>query len=308
MTIAKRWIMLSCLGLAALATWTLMPRPPVWTVLANSDGEPRSMVAAPDGTVYVTFLTAPGVHAISSSGARTRLGPFHLPGALALAADGALYVADSQLLDGTDVASSVILKRQRDGSLTRLAPGPQAPFPFNLLMSMALDKAGNLYANDLMRGPLFKITQAGDITRWAEARGIEAIAVDLDQGILMTHRDHAIVKRMPDGAVRTYAGKFGACGWVDGPVASARFCEPSGIAVSSAGDAYVIDQRCRVRTITQAGMVSTLFGNPDAPRPGVPSLPPGLCPLHAIATGIRGELYLAGREKIMRLDEALKPR
>lgn len=61
--------------------------------------------------------------------------------------------------------------------------------------------------------------------------------------------------------VSTYAGT-GLQGTADGPVSTATFHSPQGIAIDAAGNMYVSDgQTYKIRKITPAGVVSTLAGN-----------------------------------------------
>jgi hypothetical protein len=64
-------------------------------------------------------------------------------------------------------------------------------------------------------------------------------------------------------AWRTLTGCPGATGTNDGPGISARFWNPSGIAVDAAGTIYVADTKNRViRKINPAGLVSAWVGQP----------------------------------------------
>ncbi len=65
----------------------------------------------------------------------------------------------------------------------------------------------------------------------------------------------------PDGTVGTFAGTSTA-GFLDGPIATAKFNYPSGLAFDSSGNLYVADGRNnRIRKITPDGTVSTLAGS-----------------------------------------------
>ena len=74
--------------------------------------------------------------------------------------------------------------------------------------------------------------------------------------------DDTIRKITPAGVVSTLAGSTGAVGTQDGPGASARFNQPGGLAVDSAGNVYVADTgNATIREITPAGVVTTLAGS-----------------------------------------------
>jgi hypothetical protein len=86
------------------------------------------------------------------------------------------------------------------------------------------------------------------------------VAVDGASGkIVVADTSNDVIRQVIGGTVSTLAGS-GAKGFLDGPVASARFNYPRGIAVE-AGKVYVADtQNHRIRVIA-GGSVSTLAGS-----------------------------------------------
>jgi sugar lactone lactonase YvrE len=73
--------------------------------------------------------------------------------------------------------------------------------------------------------------------------------------------NHAIRKVSPTGVVTTLAGLSGVSGSVDGTGGAARFNQPGGVAVDTAGNVYVADTgNHTIRLITPAGVVSTWAG------------------------------------------------
>ena len=69
----------------------------------------------------------------------------------------------------------------------------------------------------------------------------------------------------PAGLVSTLAGTAGEWGSTDGTGAAARFDCPTAIACDAAGTLYVADSgNNTIRTITPAGLVSTLAGRPGS--------------------------------------------
>ncbi len=78
-------------------------------------------------------------------------------------------------------------------------------------------------------------------------------------GFLVADTDNHRIRQIASGQVTTLAGS--TVGYLDGPVATAQFAEPKGMAVDGAGTIYVADfsNHC-IRTITN-GQVATLAGN-----------------------------------------------
>jgi sugar lactone lactonase YvrE len=74
--------------------------------------------------------------------------------------------------------------------------------------------------------------------------------------------NHTIRKVTPEGVVTTLAGLAGSNGSADGIGSAARFYAPFGVAVDSAGNAYVADtDNHTIRKVTPAGEVTTLAGS-----------------------------------------------
>jgi streptogramin lyase len=89
-----------------------------------------------------------------------------------------------------------------------------------------------------------------------------AIVVDSSGNLFVADAGNAVIRKIAtDGTVSTFAGTAGSTGGADGSGASARFNQPSGIALDSAGNIYVSDTLNQtIRKITPAGLVSTLAG------------------------------------------------
>ncbi|MFH0938004.1 MAG: M6 family metalloprotease domain-containing protein [Planctomycetota bacterium] len=94
---------------------------------------------------------------------------------------------------------------------------------FNYLSGMAVDGAGYVYVGD--------------------------------------YYNHTIRKISPSGDVTTLAGAVGQTGNTNGTGSAARFNQPDGVAVDSAGNVYVADNlNYTIRKITPGGAVSTFAG------------------------------------------------
>ncbi|HEX2271948.1 MAG TPA: hypothetical protein VHH35_20565, partial [Pyrinomonadaceae bacterium] len=154
---------------------------------------------------------------------------FNTPSALAIDADGNLYVADT--------GNNRIRKITPEGVVTTVAgdgtagyvDGPAAQARFNGPIGVAVDAAGNLYVADTYNDRVRKISA--------------------------------------DGQVATVAGA-GQPGYADGPTATAMFDTPCGVVVASDGSLIVADTgNRRLRRIGVDGNVSTITANAELSRP-----------------------------------------
>jgi len=133
---------------------------------------------------------------------------------------------------------------------------------------LAIDKAGNLYVADFGNSRIHTITPQGEVSTLAQSQaphGYNRIAVDAKGNLYVTDSTgHSIRKITPQGEISTLAGS-GKEGFADGPGSQAQFAFPVGIAVDAKGFLYVADRRNhRIRTISPAGVVSTLAGSSTA--------------------------------------------
>ncbi|MDQ2794472.1 MAG: hypothetical protein M3Y12_10770 [Bacteroidota bacterium] len=101
-----------------------------------------------------------------------------------------------------------------------------------------------------------------------------------------------IRKIAPDGTVTTFTG--GAPGLVNGPLAPARFGDPSDVAIDSQGNLYVADLSFHcIRKITSGGMVSTLAGSGVAGFADGPGTTAKFNYPIGIAVDAQGNVYVA---------------
>jgi hypothetical protein len=146
---------------------------------------------------------------------------------------------------------------------------------------VAVDQAGTVYVAD--GSTIRKITPAGAVTTFAgsaaatgstDGTGTNArfssttnLAVDSAGTIYVADKfNHMIRKITPAGVVTTLAGLAGASGSTDATGTAARFSQPEGVAVDSAGTVYVADRSNHtIRKVTPAGVVTTLAGLAGAP-------------------------------------------
>jgi sugar lactone lactonase YvrE len=152
---------------------------------------------------------------------------------------------------------------------------------FRLPEGVAADNSGNIYVSD-RNDTIRKITPLGAVTTLAGLAGIHGtndgtgsaarfffphdLTVDSAGNIYVADSGNNTIRKVtPAGVVTTLAGVGGTLGsgTNDGTGSAARFFNPSGVAVDSAGNLYVADSdNCTIRKVTPGGAVSTLAGNP----------------------------------------------
>jgi sugar lactone lactonase YvrE len=241
----------------------------------------------PAGEV-TTLAGSPGQWG-SADGTGSEARFYHL-GGLAVDIQGNVYVGTSAEGDG-----SMIRKITPAGMVTTLA-GSDGPFGaedgtgsaarFKSPWGVAVDNAGNIYVADFGNHTIRKITPAGVVTTLAgdpqfdengrstgdaaDGTGTEArfyapygVAVDRAGNVYVADSGNNTIRKIsPAGMVTTLAGRAGQTGNADGSGSAARFSNPGGLAVDSAGNVYVADSgNHTIRRITPAGAVTTLGGS-----------------------------------------------
>lgn len=220
---------------------------------------PSSIAALPDGKLLVAdngnhllrTLTADQVSAyaglnLGEDEAGLPLGAFHdaglaeaafdYPAGIAVDRQGNIYVADSGNHAIRKIAKSGQVTTLAGNGVLGLADGTGSSASFDTPSDVAVDSKGNVYVADTLNNAIRKITPDGVVST-------------------LTAPSTRVVEYFP-GAIED-AGDF-----QDGPISSAKFNEPSGIAVDGKGNLYVSDRgNQRIRYIDFAtGQVTTIAG------------------------------------------------
>src|SRR5205823_1742409 len=138
---------------------------------------------------------------------------------------------------------------------------------------LTVDSTGNVYVADTYNHTIRKITPTGMVNTLAGLAGHSGsangtgstarfyepfgVAVDSTGNVYVADTDNLTIRKItPAGVVSTLAGLRGNWGSADGTGSTARFYEPFGVAVDSAGNIFVADTANRtIRKITPAGVV-----------------------------------------------------
>ena len=239
-----------------------------------------SLRSAPDYSAPYSFTALAGLSSVGSADGAGSAARFYHPDAVAVDPAGNLYVADDnnhtiRKITPAGIVTTFAGAAGVEGSSDGLGSAARFDHPGGV----ALDGAGNLYVADTSNHTIRKISPARQVTTLAGNAGTygsadgtgsaalfgypEAIAVDANGTIYVADSSNLTIRRItPEGAVTTFAGKFGTYGTDDGIGGAARFSAMvSGMAVGPAGDLYVADTgNNSIRKITPAGNVTTLAG------------------------------------------------
>jgi sugar lactone lactonase YvrE len=225
--------------------------------------------------VVTTFAGRPGVHGSADGAAPAAR--FWNPGGLTMDGSGNLLVADSgnNTIRRITPAGDVLTIAGKAGVPPDLVNGAATVARFNNPARLVTDHAGNVYVVDQFNEVIRKITPAGIVSTLAGSRFVGSedgdgtsasfnspsqIAIDADDNLYVADTmNHTIRKITLSGVVTTFAGRAGTSGSNDGPLSSALFNEPVGIAIDRSGNIYVSSDYA-LRMITPAGMVTTVAG------------------------------------------------
>jgi SMP-30/Gluconolactonase/LRE-like region/NHL repeat/FG-GAP-like repeat len=232
----------------------------------------RQMTA--DGVV--TTLAGVGIGEVDGTGTAAR---FNGPWGIAVDSAGTLYVADTtndtirKITTGAVVTTIAGFR----GSLG-FADGYRINARFARPNGVAVAADGTVYVADTFNNTIRKITSVGIVTTLAGLAGSSGstdgtgsaarffgprgVAVDNTGVVYVTDANNQTIRKItPAGVVTTLAGLAGSSGSADGAGNTARFNQPSGIAVDSAGTLFVTDgNNHTIRMVTAAGVASTIAG------------------------------------------------
>lgn len=238
-----------------------------------------STLALPVQAQTYTFSTLAGsVGAAGSVDGTGSAARFNNPSCVAVDSSGIVYVADFYNHTIRKISNGVVTTLAGTAGSVGSTDGTGSAARFHNPFEIALDNAGILYVSDALNHTVRKVTSSGVVTTLAGSAGNAGstdgsgsaarfnfpagLTVDGSGNVFVADNNNSTIRKMTSGGVvTTLAGTAGSSGSADGIGGGARFKNPYGVAVDSAGNVYVGDtSNHTIRKISSAGVVTTLAG------------------------------------------------
>jgi len=210
--------------------------------------------------------TASNTGYVDATGTAAR---FNSPYGVAVDSTGNVYVADTfnhairKITPGGVVTTLAGSTAGDDGYVDATGTGARFQYP----AGVAVDSTGNVYVADANNNAIRKITPGGVVTTLAgstagtsgyvDATGTDArfnypegVAVDSTGNVYVADNYNSAIRKITSGGeVTTLAGSTaGDDGYVDATGTAARFNYPTGVAMDSSGNVYVLPTAATMRS------------------------------------------------------------
>ena len=249
---------------------------------------------------------------------------FNQPNGLVADKSGNLYVADSgnYVIRMINLTTNQVTTIAGSGTVSGSLDGIGINAKFGFLKGIAIDASGNLYVTDSTYNTVRKIslidgnwTVSTVVSSAAGLKQPTGIAIDSAGNIYISDTGNSVIRKIsasPTYTLSTLAGTIGSAGGLDsGSAGGPTFGGPSGIAVDSNRNIYVLDNASStLRKISSTGQVTTIGG-----FIGVPGLIDG--PLstaaaqfsqpYALTSDSSGNLYLSDQANLSLLRKIANP-
>jgi len=229
--------------------------------------EPFGIVAAPDGTIFLSDAgQANQIRRISPDGrVSTVASGFSTPSGLALASDGTLYVADTGSHTIRRVSPEGVVSTLAGDGTPGYADGPAAHARFNGPIGVAVAADGRVVVADTYNDRIRVIETNGTVRTLAGSGrpgAIDGVAdgasFDTPTGLAIDARGTVYVADTGNRVVRTVDAEGSATtpAWAYGD----GFVRPLGVTVAGDGELYVSDEAGRIVAVRPDGAIRTLAG------------------------------------------------
>ncbi|MGN6178048.1 MAG: gliding motility-associated C-terminal domain-containing protein [Mucilaginibacter sp.] len=241
-------------------------------------GHPARLAQDPlTGNLYVADRDNGVIRKVTPAGVVTTFATgFNQPNDVILDGSGNMYVADAASNSIKFVTSTGIVSTFAGGN-QGFANGVGMSAAFYYPYGLGRDAAGNIYVADSQNNAIRKISPSGVVTTFAgtgsagstDGPGLQAtfndpnsIAMDASGNLYIGDSKNNKVRKITSaGVVSIYAGT-GVQGNQNGPLTTATFTKPGGVAFDAAGNTYIADvYNYLIRKVDKQGNVTTLAGS-----------------------------------------------
>ncbi len=231
--------------------------------------------------IIVTTLAGNGSTQSIDDGA-TSTASFHFPRDIAIDTFGNIIISDSFNHRIRSIGLDGVVRTIAGGDAAGSAggdfvDGASATARFNFPSGIAIDASGSIIVADRDNNRIRSISMEGTVTTIAGGSAVGSVdgsstiarfsspndvAIDASGNIIVADTsNHRIRNISQSDVVTTLAGS--ETGFVDGVSSTARFASPTGVAIDALGNIIVSDSsNHRIRSISTAGIVSTVVGAP----------------------------------------------
>lgn len=231
------------------------------TDLLVSDVFNQSIRRVTTAGVATTFAGAFSTNGFGSVNGPALSAKFDRPRGLASDAAGNIYVADYRNDQIRKITPAGVVSTFAGSTTPGYLDATGTAARFQRPTDLAIDAAGNLYVTEHEVNRIRKITPGGVVTTFAGTTGVNdpgsfadgtgtsarfsspwGIAIDNSGNLYVADQGNNRIRKITlGGVVTTFAGS-GTQGNQNGPLSSAQFRSPTGIAVGPGGVIYVADQ------------------------------------------------------------------
>jgi len=236
---------------------------------------------APDGKL--TVIAGNGVVGFSGDGGAATSASLSRPVAVAVDSAGGIYIVDAGNGRIRKVSGEMITTIAGNGTSGFSGDGgPAASAQFRAPADVAVDSSGAVYIADsgnnrvrkVFGGTITTVAGSGELDFSGDGGpairaglGVRKLAVDAGGNLYIADYANGRVRKVSGGSITTVAGNglvgFGSGGTLDdGGLATQTAIGPSGVAIDSLGNIYIVDTNSyRLRKVSVAGIITTIAGN-----------------------------------------------